>query len=287
MMTLRREVEKRGFKVVHVKTDSIKIVSPTEELAQFIYSFAEKYGYQFDIEAKYEKMCLVNNAVYIAKYTNDDCNEEPGQWTATGKEFQEPFIFKTLFSHEPIIFDDLCTTMTTQSAFYLDKNEGYPDVAEYENIKLLRYRNRVGGKLTKGQQAALNLWAHISDEDLDAKIAEGHNYIFVGRAGRFCPMKPGTNAGLLLRDAGEGKFAAATGSSGYRWLESEEVLSLGLQDQIDEGYFRKLTDDAIAHINEFGSFDAFVADGADAYVNSVPYMNPPTTSDEEEVPFVA
>lgn len=290
MMTLRREVEKRGFTVVHVKTDSIKVVSPTEDLIKFILSFASRYGYQFDIEAKYEKMCLVNNAVYIAKYTNDDCNDEPGCWTATGKEFQEPFIFKTLFSHEQVVFEDLCTTMTTQSAFYLDKNEGYPDVTEYENIKLLRYRRSVGGKLTKAQTAALALWDHISDEALDAKIAEGHNYIFVGRAGMFCPMKPGTNAGILLRDAGNGKFAAATGSSGYRWMESEEVEALGLQDQIDDGYFRKLVDDAKAHINEFGSFEDFVADGssADTYVNSVPYMNPPTTDiNKEEVPFVA
>lgn len=282
MMTLRREVEKQGYEVVHVKTDSIKVVNATPELAQFISEFGAKYGYQFDIEAKYEKMCLVNNAVYIAKETMDDCNEEPGQWTATGAEFQNPYIFKTLFSHEQIGFKDFCTTMTTQSAFYLDKNEGYSDVSEYENVKLLRYKHSVGAKLTKGQIATLTLWNHISDEELDAKIAEGHNYIFVGRAGMFCPMKPGCGAGILLRDAGNGKFAAATGSSGYRWMESEEVINNGLQDQVDESYFRKLADSAIAHISEFGDFNSFVSDDdVYKYVNDIPFMNPP----EDEVPF--
>jgi hypothetical protein len=282
MMTLRREVEKMGYEVVHVKTDSIKVVNATPELAQFISDFGAKYGYQFDIEAKYEKMCLVNNAVYIAKYTDEDCNEEPGEWTATGAEFQNPYVFKTLFTHEKVVFKDLCTTMTTQSAFYLDKNEGYPDVSEYENIKQLRYKQSVGGKLTKGQTSLLTLWDHISDEELDAKIAEGHHYLFVGRAGMFCPMKPGSNAGILLRDAGNGKYAAATGTTGYRWLESEEVQNLGLENQVDDSYFRKLADSAIEHISEFGDFYAFASDDdVNKYVNDIPFMNPPA----DEVPF--
>lgn len=280
MMTLKNEVIKRGFKVVHVKTDSIKIVNATPELAQFITDFAKKYGYQFDIEAKYEKMCLVNDAVYIAKQTEDECNEEPGCWTATGEEFQNPFVFKTLFSHEPVIFDDLCTTKSTQSAFYLDKNEGYPDVTDYENIKTLRRKAEVGSKLTKGQEATLKLWEHISAEELDAKIATGHNYIFVGRAGRFCPMKEGVGAGILLRDAGAGKYAAATGTSGYRWLESEEVISLGLKDMVDDSYFRKLADAAITHISQFGDFYAFVSD--DPLSN---YMNIPEDITDDEMPF--
>lgn len=282
MMTLRREVEKMGYEVVHVKTDSIKVVNATPELAQFISDFGAKYGYQFDIEAKYEKMCLVNNAVYIAKYTDEDCNEEPGEWTATGAEFQNPYVFKTLFTHEKVVFNDLCTTMTTQSAFYLDKNEGYPDVSEYENIKQLRYKRSVGGKLTKGQTSLLTLWDHISDKDLDDKIAEGHNYLFVGRAGMFCPMKPGSNAGILLRDAGNGKYAAATGTTGYRWLESEEVQNLGLENQVDDSYFRKLADEAIEHISKFGDFNSFASDDdVNKYVNDIPFMNPPV----DEVPF--
>ena len=282
MMTLKNEVEKMGYNVVHVKTDSIKIVEATPELAEFITNFAKKYGYEFDIEAKYERMCLVNNAVYIAKYTDDEFNEEPGQWTATGAEFAQPFVFKTLFSHEPVIFDDMCITMSTQSAFYLDKNEGYLDVTEYESIKALRRKAELGSKLTKGQEATLLLWQSMSDEELDAKIAEGHNYIFVGRAGRFCPMKSGVGAGILVRDAGNGKYAAATGSSGYRWLESEEVVDCNLQGMVDDTYFKKMADAAIEHISQFGDFHNFVdADGL------WKYMNIPEDITDEEVPFEA
>jgi hypothetical protein len=36
-------------------------------------------------------------------------------------------VFKTLFSKEPIIFDDLCETKSVKSAIYLDMNEGLPE----------------------------------------------------------------------------------------------------------------------------------------------------------------
>jgi hypothetical protein len=63
-------------------------------------------------------MCLVNDAVYIAKYKDSD------EWTATGKEFQVPYVFKTLFSHEPIEFHDLCQTINVkQGELYLEYAE--------------------------------------------------------------------------------------------------------------------------------------------------------------------
>ncbi len=58
----------------------------------------------------------------------------------------------------------------------------------------------------------------------------------------------------------DGKYNAATGTKGYRWKESETVKTMGLEEDIDTGYFRALVDDAIATINEYGDFDSFVAD---------------------------
>ena len=122
MRTLQDEVQQRGFAVAHIKTDSIKIPDATPEIIAFCMDFAKKYGYTFEHEATYERMCLVNNAVYIAKYMDDDqCKarygyvpgdnaEEGGEWTATGTQFQVPYVFKTLFSKEPIEFSDLCET---------------------------------------------------------------------------------------------------------------------------------------------------------------------------------
>ena len=126
MRTLQDEVESRGFTVIHIKTDSIKIADPTPEIEEFVYSFGEKYGYTFEVEADWEKICLVNNAVFIGKQSVTS-PQKPGKWTATGAQFAQPYVFKSLFSHEPITFDDCCLTMTTQTAFYLDMNENLPE----------------------------------------------------------------------------------------------------------------------------------------------------------------
>ena len=126
MVNLKEEVEKKGFKVIHIKTDSIKVVNPTEELAKFIDDYAAKYGYEFEVEHKFSKLCLVNDAVFIAKLSDDD-PEDPGKWTATGAQFAQPYVFKTLFSHEPIEFEDMCETKSVKTALYLDMNEALPE----------------------------------------------------------------------------------------------------------------------------------------------------------------
>lgn len=54
--------------------------------------------------------------------------EHSREWTATGTQFQIPYVFKTLFSHEPVVFADLCQTKTvSKGAIYLDKNEDLPE----------------------------------------------------------------------------------------------------------------------------------------------------------------
>lgn len=122
MVNLKHEVQKRGFIVAHIKTDSIKIPDATPDIIQFVMDYGRMYGYNFEHEATYDRMCLVNDAVYIARYSDGDENgKHKGQWTATGAQFQQPYIFKTLFSHEPITFDDLCETKSvTSGALYLD-----------------------------------------------------------------------------------------------------------------------------------------------------------------------
>jgi len=116
MVDLKHAVQEKGFTVAHIKTDSIKIPDATPEIIDFVMEFGKKYGYTFEHEATYDKMCLVNDAVYIAKYKD-------GTWTATGAQFAQPYVFKTLFSREPIVFEDMCETKTVKSAMYLDLNE--------------------------------------------------------------------------------------------------------------------------------------------------------------------
>lgn len=247
MKTLQDEVQKRGFKVAHVKTDSIKIPDATPEIIDFVMEFAKQYGYEFEHEATYDRMCLVNDAVYIAKYPN-------GEWTATGTQFQIPYVFKKLFSKEEITFDDLCETKSVTSSLYLDMNEEILDVLGEDNLIDLEKKLAKAIKNNESEEVI---------ENLQEKINKFHNYIFVGKVGRFCPIKEGRGGGLLCREK-DGKFYSATGAKGYRWLESETVLENNLQDAIDEKHFIEMADDAIETISKFGDFEWFVSD--DEYV---------------------
>lgn len=226
MIDLMFAIREKGLTVAHIKTDSIKIPEATLEVINFVMEFGKKYGYEFEHESTYKKFCLVNDAVYIAQYADKEfCEktygyipknnfESPKEWTATGAQFAQPYVFKTLFSHEPLEFRDMCETKTVTSALYLDTNEN---------------------------------------------LAEGeHDYHFVGRAGSFCPVKSGCGGGILLREK-DGKYYAATGSKGYRWLEAEMVQTLNQQEDVDRSYYDHLVDEAIKDISKYGDFEEFIS----------------------------
>lgn len=244
MINLKHEVEARGYTVVHIKTDSIKIADATPEIIDFVMKYGEEYGYTFEHEDTYEKICLVNDAVYIAKYDKPHKDKKTGKdiyWTATGTQFQVPYVFKTLFSKEPITFQDLFEIKSSSSALYLDFNEHNP---------------------------------------------EEHNCHFVGKVGAFCPMKDGVGGGVLLRDAGEGKFAAVGGTKKkgtkdevYRWMQTEMVMKNGLEDQIDRSYYNALVDEAVETISQYGDFEQFAAN------DTVPDWMQIPEGVGEEVPF--
>ena len=244
MINLKHEVQKKGFIVAHIKTDSIKIPNATPEIIKFVQDYGQQYGYTFLHEATYERMCLVNDAVYIARYDTAEAAEKKygyvpvdlqkhgGEWTATGTQFQVPYVFKTLFSKEPIGFDDLCETKSVTSSLYLDMNEG----------------------MDEGQ----------------------HDYHFVGRVGRFCPIVPGGGGGNLMRLAenkttGEKSYAFATGTKGYRWLEAETVKVNKWENRIDISYYEKLAAEALEAIEKYGDPTIFCEDDAPQF----DYDNPP------------
>ena len=248
MINLKHEVQKRGFTVAHVKTDSIKIPNATPEIIQFVMDYGKEFGYTFEHEATYDRMCLVNDAVYIAKTATvehcidlygeeyvmkskdnlKDCKKKPGEWTATGTQFAVPYVFKKLFSKEEIAFEDMCESKSVTSSLYLDMNEGMPE-----------------------------------DE---------HNYIFIGRVGQFCPIKPGCGGGVLYREK-DGKYYAATGTKGYRWLESEMVKELGKEADIDRSYYDDLATNAANDIGKYGDFEWFCSNEPD-FSNSIYSIKP-------------
>ena len=244
MIDLKEEVQKRGFTVAHIKTDSIKIPNATPEIIQFVMDFGKKYGYTFEHEATYDRMCLVNDAVYICRY--DD-----GHWDATGAQFQVPYVFKTLFSKELITFDDMCETKSVTTALYLDMNENLPDVTlEEKQLDKLT-------SMFKKQQISEGEY-NTEAMALKKIIETGHDYKFIGKVGNFCPILPGKGGGLLVREK-DGKYYSATGSKGYRWLESEMIRGSN-ETYIDRRYYDNLVEEAINTISEFGDFEMFVSD---------------------------
>ena len=83
----------------------------------------------------------------------------------------------------------------------------------------------------------------------------------------------------------EGKYYAATGTTGYRWLESDVMLNGGNDEFIDRSFYDKLVDDAVEAVSKYGDFEWFVSDD--------PYTSPPRLEAfmnipeglPEEIPF--
>lgn len=259
MKTLQDEVDKRGFHIIHVKTDSVKIPNATDEIISFVQEFGRKYGYTMEHECTYKKLCLVNKAVYIAKY--DECGirnkggKHANEWTATGTQFQVPYVFKTLFSHEPIEKRDLCETksVTRGGQIYLNFNEEMiaPYISEIEELR---------EELLHMDKGVMAIKKRI--KELQEKIDNTRNLRFVGKCGLFTPVIPGAGGGILLRSTDETleKFAAVTGTTGYRWIESELLDYENDKDKIDKGYFRRLVDEAYAEIGKYCDPEAFMRD---------------------------
>jgi hypothetical protein len=269
MVDLKHAVQEQGFTVAHIKTDSIKIPNATPDIIAFVQEFGAKYGYTFEHEATYEKMCLVNDAVYIAASRKPrDPNYKEGnagyfdlKWTATGAEFKHPFVFKTLFSHEPITFRDLCETkQVKKGAMVLRYAEG--DV-----------------KIGKPKDAALP-----EDEMVETMIRDGvpdAPDTHIGRSGLFVPINPDQDiikGGHLICVNGD-KTGAVSGTKGYLWAEAEKIRELqegaiermvfervedapqgtgSIADVIDMRYYTHLAEDAYQSIAEFGDAEEFI-----------------------------
>ena len=223
MIDLKHEVQARGFTVAHIKTDSIKIPNATPKIIQFVMDFGRRYGYTFEHEETYDRMCLVNDAVYIAKYQTPHTDKKTGKdiwWTATGAQFAVPYVFKKLFSRDPITFDDMCETKAVSSSLYLDMNEELPEGDhDYHFV----------GKVV--------LFCPI-------KTGCGGGEL----------VREGTDK------EGNVKYSSATGAKDFRWLESETVQILGKEKDIDRSYYDKLVNAAVESISQYGDFERFIAE---------------------------
>jgi energy-coupling factor transporter ATP-binding protein EcfA2 len=116
MIDLKEQLQEHGAQVVHIKTDSVKIPDASPEIMASVFTIGSFYKYEFEHEVTYDRLCLVNDAVYIAR--------KGDEWTAVGSQFQHPYVFKSLFSGDELTFDDFCENRTVlQGSMYLDKED--------------------------------------------------------------------------------------------------------------------------------------------------------------------
>ena len=57
--------EEKNWKVVHIKTDGIKIANCTDEMIKFCIDFARSWGYNFSIDEKYKEFLIIDKSNYI------------------------------------------------------------------------------------------------------------------------------------------------------------------------------------------------------------------------------
>jgi hypothetical protein len=239
MVDLKCALQDRDIQVVHIKTDSVKIPNATQETIDFVKEFGRKYGYDFNHEATYSKMCLVNDAVFIARVGWTEKKGDVDFWKATGAQFQHPVVFKALFTGEPIAFNDLCEPKQVKGSYalYLDYDESMATPATpYKGTR------------------------------------------FVGKIGLFLPVYKEAGGAKLVKIKDDKTYAVA-GTKGHLWLEAEVVKTLNLNavdrmlfedltqavrdtgsitDVVDMSYYENLADEAIKAIDKFGSYAEFI-----------------------------
>jgi len=138
-----------------------------------------------------------------------------------GAQFQHPYVFKTLFSGEDVIFDDYCEARSVvKGTMYLYNGSERP----------------VKGVLTASEQELRH----------------------VGRTGLFVPVE---KDGAALYRVFEDKYYAVSGTKDHLWMEADTAIEVGEKDdlQIDVSYFEKLREDAVKAIEAFGPFEEFVS----------------------------
>lgn len=176
MIEVQLQLQAAGAKVVHVKTDSVKVVNPTDEHRQIIKDLGEQFGYDFDHEATYEKMALVNDAVYVAKVGWNIKPHKIGIWEAIGAQFKEPYVYKKLFSKEELFDEDFVTIKNAKvgQIYINDQFVGkvatiYASVTGYDVMRVDAEKNKTsfvtGTKNRKWRQSEEFLG--VKDIDMD------------------------------------------------------------------------------------------------------------------------
>ena len=191
-------------------------------------------------------MCLVNDAVYIARVGEEEGQLVDPYWTATGAQFQIPYVFKKLFTGEDLTFDDLCETKSVSNAkIYLDMNEGLG-----EDEHSYKFVGRIGQftPVKSGYKGGILL------REKDGKYS-------------------------AVTGTKKKRFIKGEEEPVYRWFESESIRDFifdDVKEMVDFGYFEELIEDAKNNISNYGDFDIFISwnlkeSNGESYYEEVPF----------------
>ena len=184
-----------------------------------------------------------------------------------------------MFTKEDITFDNLCETFAVSKGdLYLDMNEGLPQLTLAESKELEKLDKAWHSDSSEALDKFLKKCNYDAEyvgerySELCKKEEKSHNLHFIGRVGQFTPILEGSGGGVLYR-VNDGKKYAATGSTGYRWMESEVIKASKKEDCIDTKYYEDLVTNAISDICDYGDYTWFVSDD--------PYVGPDFVPGEE------
>ena len=219
MIDLKEALQAQGAQVIHIKTDSVKTPLTDMGIIDFVMNFGKQYGYDFEHEETYDKFCLVNDAVYVAGIQNVPWEEGFPKYKWTAVGAQ--------FQH-PYVFKTL----------FSGEDVTFEDFCEARSV-------------VKGAM-------YLSDPSNEEKDVTKMRHI--GKTGLFIPVNEGGKILYRVNEVdGETKFYAVAGTKGHLWLEPEALMGDESLSRIDFSYFEKLKTEAIAAIEQFGSFEDFIA----------------------------
>ena len=253
MLTLKHEVQAKGYQVAHIKTDSIKIVNGDKAIIDYCMKRANDFGYTFEHEHTYSRMALLNRATVIAEIGWPE--DEKGKWEAIGAQFGKktnPYVYKTLLSKEEVNEKDFFTTKEVKTAIYLDD--------QYIGKNAQIYASRTGREISRTQpsnvaQMIQSRW--IKPRYLLQRESQGLTSTQLEEAKK---RKIAAELGLDYNevdyiisngfpDTIVDKHVAVTGTTGYRWELASNYKGF---DDIDMTYYHQLIHEAVDDVFAVG-----------------------------------
>lgn len=253
MIKAQEFLEDRGVNVIHIKTDSIKMTDYTDDDLQAIFDLAHEFGYNFDIECRYDRLALVNKSTLIGHHKGDPMTGKKS-WEAVGAQFAVPFVFKTLFSQEDVEEKDFHILKSVKSSIYL----GDTFIGKNANV----FASNKGRDLWASREVNISQAIQTRMMKPDDKLLPKRDYdgldpetVYNNRIAKISKeVEYPENDVRRIIETGYPeelvtKRSYVTGTKGHKWSLSTEYTS---KDDVDMTYYTTLVKDAVNDIYAVG-----------------------------------